>query len=125
MKAAQMAFTTIEWPAVQLLLQPTCPQTSEQRCSLAALIVVTLSKFSILSEDPDINLESYEKVLYGCLDILAAEGGTRVVHQLFKDLYKPNTSDSLAGFILVAAEQLIHIVDSETIREIVFPLAEK
>lgn len=135
MKAAQTAFTTVEWPAVELLLQPTCPQTPEERCSLAALIVVTLSKFSILSDVPDTHLESYEKVLYGCLDIIAAEGGPKLVHQIISDLYLPNASyslekrpytpDYLAAFILVVAEQLIHVVDGPTLRDIAFPLAER
>lgn len=125
LKAAQTAFTTVEWPAVELLLQPTCPQSARERCSLAALIVATLSKFSILSDEPDTHLESYEKVLYGCLDIIAAEGGSRIVNRLFKDLHQPPVSDSLAAFILVVAEQLVHVMDGPSLRDIAFPLAER
>jgi hypothetical protein len=107
------------------MLEPHSYATKRERVGLASHIVLTMGKFASLAQDQETHAPRYEEVLYGCLDLIAAGGGTKAVRQLLEDLNEPKVSDSLAGFILIVAEQLIRLIDAESMRDIVFPLAQK
>lgn len=119
------SFTNVTWPVVEILLEPHSYGTRKERVTLASHIVLTMGKFASLAQDLETPSDWYEEVLYGCLDIIAASGGVSAVRQLLIDLNESKVSDSLAGFILVVSEQLIRLIDSESMRDIVFPLAQK
>lgn len=123
-KAALFAFLTVTWPAVQVMLDPEGHSTRKTSAELSSVIVITLAKFATLTE-ADSEMEGYERVLYGSLDILAADGGSRGVKNIFKELQKEPKTDSLAGFILIVADQLIRLLDAGTIRDYVLPLAHR
>lgn len=106
------------------MLNPERSCSKKDAVELSTLIVVTLAKFASLTEGES-TMDGYEKVLYGSLDVLAADGGARGTRQLFKLLQNEPKTDSLSGFILVVADQLIRLLDAETIRDYVLPLAHK
>lgn len=124
-KAALASFTQVTWPVVEIMLEPHSYATKKERVGLSSHIVLTMGKFASLAQDLDVPSDGYENILYGSLDIIAASGGAKAVRQLLDDLNEPKVSDSLAGFILIVAEQLMRQIDAESMREIVFPLAQK
>ena len=107
------------------MLEPHSHASKRERVGLASQIVLTMGKFASLAQDQETPTEGYENVLYGCLDLIAADGGTKAVRQLLEDLSEPKVSFPLAGFILIVAEQLIRLIDAESMRDIVFPRAQK
>lgn len=108
-----------------MMLEPHSIASRRERVGLASHIVLTMGKFASLAQDQETPSDGYENVLYGSLDIIAASGGVKAVRQLLSDLNDVKVSDSLAGFILIVSEQLIRLIDAESMRDIVFPLAQK
>jgi hypothetical protein len=106
------------------MLNPHRHPSQQQSIKLSMLLVLTLAKFASLTQSEG-TMEGYEKLLYGSLDVLAAEGGPRGVRSLFAELWHEKRSSQLAAFGLLVAEQLIHLVDAATIRDKVMPLAAK
>ncbi|GMK57673.1 hypothetical protein CspeluHIS016_0405070 [Cutaneotrichosporon spelunceum] len=123
-KVALVSFTQVTWPVVEMMLEPHSYGSKRERIDLASHIVLTMGKFSSLAQE-DSQSEGFENVLYGCLDLIAANGKSVAVRQLLEELNRPKVSDSLAGFILIVAEQLIRLIDAQSMRDIVFPLAQK
>ncbi|BEJ03819.1 hypothetical protein CcaverHIS641_0109940 [Cutaneotrichosporon cavernicola] len=123
-KEALASFTQVTWPVVETMLEPHSYGSKRERVDLASHIVLTMGKFASPAQE-DSQSAAFENVLYGCLDLIAAHGKSVAVRQLLEDLNKPKVSDLLAGFILIVAEQLIRLIDAQSMRDIVFPLAQK
>jgi hypothetical protein len=88
------------------------------------LNVLTMAKFASLTQSEGM-MEGYEKLLYGSLDVLAAEGGPRAVRSLFDALWKEKQSFQTAAFVMLVGEQLINLLDATTLRDKIMPIAAK
>ena len=131
----KMAFFAFLLPAtsiVEILLSSQPPTTTSPRIStlppsaeLSIEILITLGSFTELIDHSQGSLEGYRRVLFGALDVLAANGGLEGVRILLRNLVHSNSSPAHAAFILLAGEQLINEVDGSSLREILLPLCQQ
>jgi len=114
-KTALFAFLYAASSILQVLLQDDPPQRYDS-ADMATEVLLTLSSFSDLTDSSNGGFEGYDKVFYGCLDVLAARGGTNGVKRLFDRLFDQGVmSDHKAGFILVVGEQVVHHLDGKSL----------
>lgn len=123
-KEALYAFITVAWPGVTIMLDPHRHPSAKQSAELSEVNILTLAKFASMTESEGV-IEGYEKLLYGSLDVLAAEGGPRGVRRVFDRLWEEEHTEQLSAFVLLVAEQLVHLLDAQTLRDRVLPLASE
>lgn len=116
-KTALFAFLRPSTSMLNCLLHDDPPQDSEQS-DMAIEMLLTLAAFSKVVDASEGGLEGYDKLFYGCLDVLAARGDTAEVNNLVRRLSKPpaTTTNAKAGFLLTVGEQLVHHLDNDSLR---------
>ena len=79
-------------------------------------ILFTLAAFVEVVDGSQGGIEGYDKVLYGCIDVLVARGGSSDVKRLFDLFFEgAEMTDAKSTFVLLVAEQLVHYLEEITV----------
>ena len=93
-----------------LLLDDRAPHASTRDMGIEVLF--TLASFVEVVDGSQGGVEGYDKVFYGCIDVLAARGGSFGVKRLFDRLFEEaEMSAAKSSFVLLVTEKLIHYLD--------------
>jgi hypothetical protein len=105
---------------------PSMSNSLDLRAEIAVQMLRILYTFSDIVDAAGGGLEGYQRVLLGCLDVLAVTGGADGVTRLLKALDREyGTSDGKDSFVLVVGEELVRLLKPGVIRDVLLSRAER
>ena len=92
-------------------------QDPHPSAELASEILLVLGSFANLLNSSQGGMEGYDKVFYGCIDVLAARADTEGIKRMFEPLKGDHgISAARAAFMMRVGEQLVQRLDGETVK---------
>lgn len=92
---------------------------------LSATLVQTLAAFSSIKDSNEGSVGDFDRVLHGCLDLLAFDCDSLALRHLFADLQRDNMTPSRAATVLECGELLVGQLDRVSVADILLPIAER
>lgn len=126
-KSTLFAFLVPSSRIIDILIKDLKDPATEGKFEYADLslqVIATLAAFSVLTQLTEGGLEGDDRVLFGSLDILVAQEGTKGVQQLFEILVQGEMPDARAAFVLRCGELVVDDMSNATLVQQLLPLAQ-
>ena len=126
-KSTLFAFLVPSSRIIDILIKDLEDPATEGKFEYADLslqVIATLAAFSVLTQLTEGGLEGHDRVLFGALDILVAQEGTKGVQQLFEILVQGEMPDARAAFVLRCGELVVDDMSNATLVQQLLPLAQ-
>jgi len=126
-KSTLFAFLVPSSRIIDILIKDLEDPATEGKFEYADLslqVIATLAAFSVLTQLTEGGLEGDDRVLFGSLDILVAQEGTKGVQQLFEILVQGEMPDARAAFVLRCGELVVDDMSNATLVQQLLPLAQ-